>query len=163
VQKIPEKKRLAAIAKNFKVPEKKLQAAVDKAAPVAETAGKDSEAEVRALLETSDLKGRIEEVRVDDSEGHVVTYVAWKNEKGEKLEEEASLAALLAARGAPITSTIALWSTDAASKQKVFEAKISAEAAGRFSQERIPMFASARYIRVFENVRNAYKGTPPSN
>lgn len=163
VMKIPEKKRLAAIAKNFKVPEKKLKAAIEKGEQYGHDAGKNSEAEVRALLEASDLKGRISEIRVDADEGHVVTYVAWKNEKGEKLEEEASLVALLTAKGAPIASTIALWSTDAASAQKVFEATISAEAASRFQQERIPMFAAARYIRVFENVRNAYKGTPPAN
>jgi hypothetical protein len=45
----------------------------------------------------------------------------------------------------------------------VFEAKISADAASRFSQEHIAMFARARYIRVFEDVRNAYNGTPPTD
>lgn len=163
VQKIPEKKRMGAIARNFKVKEKDLAAAVAKGEKEGADAGKASEAEVRALLEASDLKGRITELRVDDSESHVVTYLAWKNSNGAKLEEEASLAALLVARGAPITSTVAVWALDASSGRKVFEAKIAAGAAGKFQENRISMFAQARYIRQFEDVRNAYKGNPPTD
>jgi hypothetical protein len=57
---------------------------------------------------------------------------------------------------------VALWATDVTGR-KVFEAKISADAAGRFNRERIGMFASARYIKQFEDVKNAYKGAPPAN
>ena len=57
---------------------------------------------------------------------------------------------------------MALWAKDVSGK-KVFDAKISADAASRFNQERIAMFARARYIRVFEDVHNAYTGTPPTN
>jgi hypothetical protein len=162
VQKLPETKRLGAIAKNFKIPEKTLKAAVDKGEQFGATAGKDSEREVRALFQSSALKGRVRDVKVDDTDGHVVTYVSWTNTAADKLEEEASLVALLTSQGAPITSTIALWATDAGGR-KIFDAKISADAASRFQPERIPMFASARYIRVFEDVHNAYKGTPPPN
>lgn len=163
VQKIPQKQRMAAIARNFKVKEKDLAAAVAKGEQEGPGAAKASEAEVRALFEASELKGLVTELRVDDTESHVVTYVAWKNSNGGKLEEEASLAALLVARGAPITSTVAVWAVDAASGRKVFEAKIAAETAGKFQEKRIPMFAQARYIRQFEDVRNAYKGTPPTD
>jgi hypothetical protein len=163
VQKLPEAKRLSAIAKNFKVNEKSLKIAIEKGEQFGATAGQACEKEVRALLNASALKGRVQDVKVDDADGHVVTYISWKNENSDKLDEEAALAALLAAKGAPITSTIAVWSTDKTSGRKVFEAKIGAEAASHFSQERIQMFATARYIRVFENVHNAYKGTPPLN
>jgi len=162
VEKIAPAKRIAAIAKNFRINEKLLRAAVTKGDALGPTLAHDCEAEVRSELGTSTLKGRIGEVKVDAADGHVVTYVQWQNKDGSKLEEEAATVALLAARGAPITSTVALWAKDP-SGRKVFEAKISADAASRFSQDRIAMFARARYIRVFEDVKNAYTGTPPTD
>jgi hypothetical protein len=69
---------------------------------------------------------------------------------------------MLASRAAPITTTVAVGAKDA-SGRKVFEAKINADAASRFSQDHIAMFARARYIRVFEDVKNAYTGTPPTD
>lgn len=160
VKAMPEAKRLAAIAKNFKVPEKVLAAAIEKGKAHPDAA-KQGEAEIRALAEASTLKGLLTEVRVDDTEPHAVTYVSWKNLDGAKLEEEASLVALLSAEGAPFASTVALWATDTAGR-KVFEAKIRTEAAAKFNRDRIPMFATKRYINVFEDVRNAYKGNPPT-
>jgi len=162
VQKMSEAKRLPAIARDRKESEKKLREAV--AAGDAQGAGieKRCEKEVRTELAASSLKGKIGEVTVDATDGHVVTYVQWRNDDGSKIEEEAATAALLAARAAPITSTVALWAKDA-SGRKVFEAKIGADAAARFSQERIAMFARARYIKVFEGVKNAYTGTPPTD
>lgn len=162
VEKIPEKNRLAAIAKNFKVKQAVLQAAIDKGEKEGATAASDGEKAIHALIAASDLKGRVDSVRLDDSESHVVAYISWKNLEGAKLEQEAALLALLTAKGAPIASTVAIWALDAASGRKVFEAKISARSARKFQERRIPMFASARYIRQFENVRNAYKGTPPT-
>ncbi len=161
VQKLPEGKRLGAIAKNFKVPEKTLSAAIAKGEKAGPGVAKACEAEARALLEAGALKGLVREVNVDASAAHVVTYVSWTNTDGNKLEEEASAAALAAASGAPITSTVAVWAVDTAGK-KVFEAKISASAASRFKLERIPMFATKLYIKSFEDVKNAYKGTPPA-
>lgn len=163
VKKMSESKRVPAIARNFKVSEKVLRNAIAKGDVYGKNADHDCEQEVRALLDKSELRGRIQDVKVDASEGHVVTYVSWKNTDGTKLDQEAALVALLAAKGAPITSTIALWANDKATTRKVFDAKISADAAGHFSQDHIAMFASARYIRVFEDVHNAYKGTPPVN
>lgn len=162
VTKLPEKKRLAAIAKNFKTTEKVLAAAVAKGEKAGADVAKSCETETRGRLDSGALKGRVREVNVDASAAHVVTYVSWTNENGDKLEEEAAVAALAAAKGSPISSTIAVWAVDATGR-KVFEAKISAGAAGRFNEERIPMFASARYIKQFEDVKNAYKGTPPAN
>lgn len=162
VQKLPEAKRLSAIARNFHVSTKALREAVDVGDAIGPSIAARCEQEVRAQLATSLLKGRVGDIKVDATDGHVVTYVEWRNEDGGKLEEEAATVALVAARAAPITSTIALWAKDP-SGRKVFEAKISADAAATFSQERIAMFARARYIRVFEDVHNAYTGTPPTN
>lgn len=161
VQKIPEAKRLAAIAKNFKVKDAVLKAAVDKVQPVSNTLGPRCEAETRKLLEAGTLKGRVREVNADTASGHAVIYVSWTNVDGAKLEEEAATAALAAAKGSSIASTVAVWALDGAGT-KVFEAKISASAASRFNEKRIPDFAAARYINQFEAVKNAYKGTPPA-
>lgn len=161
VQKIPEAKRLAAIAKNFKVTDKVLQAAIDKGAQHGEGAKAKSEAEAKALLEAGPIKGRVDSLEVNTEQPLVVSFVSWKNQDSAKLEEEAAYVALAVAKGAPITNTIALWAIDAASGRKVFEAKIGGVAASRFNQDRIPMF-SPRYIKVFDSVKNAYKGTPPT-
>ncbi|MFN7135864.1 MAG: hypothetical protein ACK4N5_27615, partial [Myxococcales bacterium] len=48
VKKMPENKRLPAIAKNFKVPEKKLAAAVEKGEQHGAEIGKKAEAAIRA-------------------------------------------------------------------------------------------------------------------
>jgi hypothetical protein len=162
VEKIPESKRITAIARNFRTSEKGLREAVTKGDLLGATIGKACEQEIRDEIAATGLKGRLGDVHVDATDGHVVTYVEWRNDDGGKLEEEAATVALLASRSAPISSTIALWAKDA-SGRKVFEAKISADAAGRFSQDHIAMFARARYIHVFEDVHNAYTGTPPTD
>jgi hypothetical protein len=161
VQKIPAAKRMAAIAKNFGVKEKELTDAIAKGEKAGGGIVAQCEGEVKLLLEAGALKGRIRELKVDGSSGHVVTFVSWST-AGDKLEEEAATAALAAVKGAPISSTVAVWAYDPAGT-KVFEAKIAAKAAATFKEERIPMFAAARYIKQFDDVKNAYKGTPPSN
>jgi len=162
VKKMPESKRIGAIAHNFHTSEKNLKEAISKGEALGGGVEKKCEKEVSAQLATSGLKGKVGDVKVDATDGHVVTYVEWRNDDGAKLEEEAATVALLASKAAPITSTVALWAKDP-SGRKVFEAKISADAASRFSQDRIAMFARARYIRVFEDVKNAYTGTPPTD
>jgi len=162
VKKMPESKRMSAIARNFHTSEKKLKEAVSLGDSIGDGIEKKCEKEVRTELAASALKGRIGEVKVDATDAHVVTYVEWRNDDGNKLEEEASMAAMLASRAAPITSTVAVWAKDAAGR-KVFEAKINADAASRFSQDHIAMFAKARYIRVFEDVKNLYNGTAPTD
>jgi hypothetical protein len=162
VQKLPDAKRVGAIAKNFHVAEKTLKEAVTKGDALGPSVATQCEAELRTALDTTTLKGRLGDLKVDAADGHVVTYVEWRNDDASKIEEEAATVALMASKNAPITSTVALWAKDVTGR-KVFEAKISADAASRFSQDRIAMFARARYIRVFEDVHNAYTGTPPTN
>lgn len=160
VKKIPEEKRLAAIAKNFRVNEPTLTSAIAKGEQHAEDLAARSEEAIRALIEETPLKGRVFRLEVEAAGGHVIAFIGWNNLEGTKLEEEAAYAAYAASKGAPAASTIAVWANDAGSGQKVFEAKVSGSAAAKFNKDRVGMFAS-RYIRVFEDVRNAYKGTPP--
>ena len=151
VKKMPESRRLGAIARNFHTSEILLKEAIALGDAQGTSIEKRCEKEIWMEFGATNLKGKIGEVKVDATDGHVVTYVEWRND-GSKIEEEAALVALTAARAAPITSTIALWAKDGAGR-KVFEAKIAAESAARFSPEHLALFARARYIRVFEDVK----------
>lgn len=151
VQKIPEARRLSAIAKNFKVPEARLKAAVA-AGDAAGDVGKKAEADLRAALDAA-LAGRIASVSVDATEGLVVTYVTWKNADAGKLEEEAALVASRVAATAPVTSTISLAAADSSSGANVFQGKIDADNARSIKEDRIPLFAKSRYIKLFDGVK----------
>ncbi len=161
VIKMAPRRRLPAIARNFKVSLRALKRAI----AAGEAAGPDllerCEERVRAILDQSPLKGRVRDVSLDPTDGHVVAYVKWANTDGRKLDQEASWAAMAAVKGAPIAWTVAVWAVDSRTGQNVFQAKISAASASLFSAGAIPLFATARYIRMFEDVKNAYLGNPP--
>lgn len=152
VRKLPAARRLAAVARTLRVRESSLREAVKAGDVVGPTIADASRKELRTELEGTILQGRVTDIDVDASTSHVVTYVEWRNIDGERLDGEATTVALVAARAVPITSTIAIWARDPAG-QKIFEAKIGAEVALHFQQERIEMFAHTRYIHMFEDVR----------
>lgn len=156
VQKLPEKQRFAAIARNFRVPEKKLKDAVDKGEQHGQGIGKQAEAAIRGALADTEFAPRIKEIKVDTSAAHVISYVHWVADKTEALDKEACLAAARSAKAAPISSTLTIWATDPKDDaRKVFEALISSEAAGRINEARVVDFASTRYIKLFEKVKRA--------
>lgn len=156
VKKIPEKKRMSAIAKNFKVPEKKLAAAVEKGEIHGEGIAAKAEAAIRAALAGTAIESRIKEIRVDATSAHVVSYVQWAVERTEQLDREAALVAVKVAKAAPISSTINIWATDPADDQrKLFEGLISGTSASRIDEKRIVDFATTRYMRLFEKVTRA--------
>ncbi len=151
VQKLKEKERLGAIARNFKVREKDLREAV---ALGTEQAGQVESAEgaaLKAAFHGTPLDGRLGELRVDASKGHVVTYVQWFNADPALLDQEACLAAARAIAAAPLTGTVFLYAHAAGKKeQKVYSSLISAENAGRIKEDQIHDFAQTRYVRLFE-------------
>lgn len=157
VQKLKQSARLAAIAKNFRIPEKKLRAAVEKgeAAGGAQAIQAKEEEALKAALAPI-FGDRLKEARVDCTHGHVVTYVAWTLDKKDQLDEEAALAAAKAVKAASVTSTVALWALEG--EAKVYEAKISADAAHNINEARIKDFADTRYAKLFEGRRNQYEG-----
>ena len=69
---------------------------------------------IQQAVQGTPLEGRLGEVRVDCSDSHVVTYVSWKADKPEALEQEASLLAVRVRRASPISADIRLWATDPA-------------------------------------------------
>ena len=154
VQKLKEKDRLAAIARNFKVKEKDLREAValgtEQAGQVESTEG----AALKAAFHGTALDGRTGELRVDASKGHVVTYVQWFNLDPALLDQEACLAAARAVASAPLTGTVFLYAHAASKKeQRVYSSLISAENAGRIKEDQIHDFAQTRYVRLFEKRR----------
>jgi hypothetical protein len=152
VERLSPDKRIPAIARNFHVSEAQLREAIFLGDRYGTGIEKQSEIEVLKELSLTQLKDRVLEVKVDATDGHVVTYVEWENTDPSKIEEEAAIAAMTAAQGAPISSTIAVWAKDS-SGRKVFEAKIDAIAASHFQASHMVLFAKTRYIRVFEDVR----------
>jgi len=157
VEKIPEGKRNAAIAKDARFKLKDME----KAIAVGEAEGDlkaKCEANVKEALESA-IAGQVGTVEVDISEPHAVAYVQWNNGNVTQLEEEASLVAAHTAKACPIVSTITVWAQDTANpKTRVFEALISRSAASKINIERAKDFADTRYIRLFEKVKNVAKG-----
>ena len=156
VEKMKASKRLPAIAHNFGVPLPKLKAAIHKGEELGGVTAivKSCQEGVAQSVQGTPLEGRLGDVRVDANDSHVVTYVSWKAEKPEALEQEAALLAVLVKRAAPISADIRLWATDPASAEhKMFDAMITGEAAGHIQEARIADFAATRYIKLFEHVK----------
>ncbi len=154
VQKMPEKDRLPAIARNFRVSEKKLKEAIEKGAAHGESMGKLAEEASRAALVDTEIGPRIKELRVDTSAGHVVAYVTWSLGSPEAVDREACLVAARVTKANPLASTIKV-DVVGAEQQKVFDALISRVNAGRIKEESIVDFASTRYLKLFEKVKRS--------
>lgn len=157
VKAMKPEKRNAAIAKDARFKLKQMEAAVAKGEAAGDVKAK-CEALLKEALEATDAKGLLRKNDVDVSDPHAVWYVEWANEKIENAEEEASLIASQA-RACPVLSSIQLWATDkSAPKTRVFQALISATAAGRFNAEKVKDFADTLYLRKFEKVKSIANG-----
>lgn len=148
---MPEAQRIPRIASvNFKMKGPQLQAILDKveAAGGEKGVAENTRSALEKALAGAGLEGRIEEVRIDTSAPHVVTYIKWKGNAA-KIEAEASLIALKAGEADPIASTFFLWAVDEAG-QDVWRAKIGADRTKNIREERIEDWAKTRYVRLFE-------------
>jgi hypothetical protein len=158
VQKMPEGKRMPAIAKDSGYKLKDLQRALKKADAQGDVKA-PCEANIKESIDAAPLAGRISKVNVDTSEAHAVAYVEWVNENATLLEEEAAAVAFRTAQACPILSSIQVWATDKANASaRIFQALIARGAAQRINPDRIKDFAQTRYIKLFEKVKNASKG-----
>lgn len=162
VQQMPEARRIPEIARrNFKLSGPALQTILDRVegAGGKERIAERSEKAITAALNESPLKGRIQEVRVDTSSSHVVTYVKLVAEKG-KVDEDVVLAAFKAGNAKPdITSTFYLWAVDEEGKD-LFRGKIGAERTARIQERRIADWARSRYLRLFEIDQDRHTAAP---
>jgi hypothetical protein len=155
VQKMKEKDRLPAIARNFKVKEKELREAIELGEKEGPQVEQVEGAALKDAFKGTPLEGHTGELRVDASKGHVVTYVQWFNSDPTKLDQEACYAAARAIQAAPLTGTIFLYAHDGKQKdRKIYSSLISAENAGRIKEDQIPDFALTRYVRLFEKRQN---------
>jgi hypothetical protein len=156
VQKIKPSERLNAIARNFHVKPRELQAAVSVGEQEADRIAAAEIASIKGAFDGTPLAGRVGEVRVDASKGHIIAYVEWLNADPTKLEQEACWAAARAVKAAPLVGTFDLYAQDSAEKQKrVFSALIDADRAENIREDQIVDFASTRYIRLFEKRESA--------
>ena len=155
VQKMKAAKRLPAIARNFGISVPKLKAAIHagEESGGASAISQACEEAIKQAVAGTPLDGRLEEVRVDTTDSHVVTYVSWKAGKSDALEEEACLLAARARKAAPISADLRLWAVDSREPDhKLFDGMITGAAAQNIREARIPDFATTRYIKLFEHV-----------
>lgn len=158
VQAMKPDARLPAIAKDAKFDVKKLKATIAKGEAAGDLKAK-CEANIKEVLDATDLKPRILKVEVDASEPHAVAYIQWANEAQEKLSYEASVIAGTAGPSCSILSSIQVWAQDAANpKRRVFQALISSGAAGRIDPVKAKDFADTRYVRLFEKLKSTANG-----
>lgn len=151
VKGMPEAKRIPEIAKrNFKLKGEALQAILDKVEAEGGEKGVSDRAKqaIEAALAGTDLKARIQEVRVDTSSPHVVSYIKWAATP-DKLDQEAALIALKAGTATDVPSTFYLWAVDEKGGD-LFRAKIGAERTHNIKEDRIADWAATRYVRLFE-------------
>ncbi|HWV37055.1 MAG TPA: hypothetical protein VN033_01100 [Vulgatibacter sp.] len=151
VQAMPEARRLPEIARrNFKLKAEALQAILDKVEAEGGEKGVADQAKkaIEAALAATGLQERIQEVRVDTSSPHVVTYIKWEGTP-DKLDQEAALLALKAGEASAVSSTFYLWAVDAKGAD-LFRAKIGADRTRNIREDRIEDWATTRYVRLFE-------------
>lgn len=148
VLKMKEKDRLPAIAKNFKVKLPELEAAIaagEKEGGQVESASKKA---IEAAFAGTPLEGKVKEVTVDATKGHVVGSILWSSD-GTKADEEACWAALKASAAAPLVSTFVLQANGPGDK-KLYGSVIGADRAANIKEAQIIDFATTRYVRLFE-------------
>ncbi|RMG11105.1 MAG: hypothetical protein D6729_18490 [Deltaproteobacteria bacterium] len=162
VKKIKPKRRMRAIARNFGVPLKKLARVVKKGEQVADGLVEANQAAaLKALKSHPKVGSLIRDLELVDQGGVVVAYVNWVNSDKDRLAQEAAYVARIVAEAAPVAHLLALWSCNGT--VKVFTAKIRSSAAARIREERVEDFAATRYLRLFEDVHNAFAGNPPKD
>lgn len=155
VHKLKPQKRLPAIAHNFGLSVPKLEKIIEKGErfPSLHAVAEACEQSIRDALVGTALHGRMQEIRVDTADSHVVTYLAWIADHPDSLEQEACLLAERARKAAPISADLRLWAVDPHNpERKLFDGMITGEGAGRIQEARIGDFATTRYIKLFERV-----------
>lgn len=158
VQQMKPEARVPAIAKDAGFKLKELKRVIEKGDGAGDLKAR-CEAAIKVALEKGELSGRVGTVDVDTRDPHAVGYLQWFNENPERLEVEASFAAATLQHSCPIVSTVQVWAQDKANpKARVFQALISGSAAARIDPTRAKDFASTRYIRLFEKVKNVAAG-----
>lgn len=161
VKRIRPRHRLFAIARNFGVSRRKLERAIRRGKKYADQAIATQQAAAKAALSKTPVGKQIASLQLVDQEGVVIAYVSWKTSKKGQIPYEASYVAAAVAKAAPVTTMVALWSCMGTTK--VFTAKIRRSAADLIEQSEVKDFAVTRYMKLFEDVHDAFKGQPPAD
>lgn len=158
VKRMRLESRAPAIARDGHFKLKELEAAVSKGEGEGDLKARCEQA-VRASLREGPLAGRLGRVEADVMDPHAVLYLQWFNEDVTQVEEEAAFAVAQAVRACPLVSTIQVWAQDKGRPTaRVFQGLISGQRAERFRTSDVADFADTRYLRAFEQVKNAGHG-----
>jgi hypothetical protein len=157
VAKLPEAKKLPAIAHNFKVTVPVLHTALEKGqqyGPEIANIGKACEEAIREGVKGTPLEDRLTAVQLDVSDSHAVAYITWTVDKPEMIDQEACFLAARAKKVAPIWADLKLVGLDPRDKNvKRFDGLITGDAATKIREARVADFATTRYIKLFETPR----------
>jgi hypothetical protein len=152
LEKLADKAKMQKIAKTVSASVKDLQAAITKVEPLAGSLKGEHERSIRAQLDQSPLKGRVQGVEVNTDDIAAVAWVNWKCGDARDIDKEAAHAAFSAAQGSKMVKTLAVWCVDDA-KAKQFSATIDRTGFEKIDAKAIERFASSRYIHLFVGVK----------
>lgn len=160
VQKLPHRKQLPKIARMAGVRAKKLKAIIKKGETwtgTCEDISKQAEKDIKAALEKSRVKGRVEFVEVSGAEwDQMVVRIRIMGAEDRFVEEDAATAAYWTHKKYPMVSTMACAVFNPLNpKESWFEGIISNARMGNIQESRIENFSDSRYMRLFDNKKFA--------
>jgi hypothetical protein len=144
--------KLNTLAKSLGVTVGTLEKAIEKGVQQAPSLAQNASQKIRQSIQRAEVGGRLLDVEVDTSHGHVVAGVQWRCADLRDADKDASYIAWGVAQAEPLVQTLALWCVDA-SGTKQFSAKIARSAMEKIQVESVERFASSRLIRLFETVQ----------
>ncbi len=157
IQKLSEKRKLRAVAKDMGWKKKKLQAAIAKMETITGDPAKLALDGIKKSLEGGRVKGRVLDVLMNTEEPkHVVVYVRWRGSTAANAVKEASAIAHAVHSAAPLVSTLSLSAIHPKASDEstvsVWSGKIGHTSMERINPKRIEDYADRMYKRLFEGV-----------
>lgn len=160
VQKLKGKRQLKKIARMARIKLRKLKTIVAKGETwtgSCDAISKQAEKDIKAELEKTRVKGRVEFVEVSGAEwDQMVVRIRIKGSEDRFVEEDASAAAYATREKFPMASTMAVAIFNPLNpKESWFEGIISNARMRNIQLSRIDSFADTRYMRLFDNKKFA--------
>lgn len=152
LEKLADKAKMQKICKTVSASVKDLQAAISKVEPLASALKAEHERAIRAQLDQSPLKGRVQGVEVNTDDVAAVAWVHWKCGDARDIDKEAAHVAFASAQGSKMVKTLAVWCIDDG-KAKQFSATIDRTGFEKIDVKSIDRFATSRYIHLFVGVK----------
>ena len=149
---LTENAKRAQIAKHLKISPAQLSEAIAKGEQHGEGIEQRTAEAISKALETTMLKGRIQDLTINTDTDQAVAFIKWTARSPLDFDKEACWAAWAVGEAGHIVNILVLWAVNAADAT-VFSAKVGRTAFTRIHKNRINSFASTRYIKMFEDVK----------